>query len=167
MHVYYAVVVLLLISPFIIGWMIFLELSQTNQDTEKFATENATSEKTGGELSPADRIFDVPPPNASQEEKELYGQLLLQHAVQSEKIVLTSCNPDPFVTTLPADGSITIENPEDIDHTIIINPEEQFVIPKNSQKVVTIQFPPGINILGYGCDGTGKGVGFFVKEPEK
>jgi hypothetical protein len=161
-NIYYVIIGILIIMPVVLGILLARDVFWQNKPTQNTTATAQLIEPKVSNWKVTDDVLNAPPQNASADQVQAYVALILSKAKETSVVGLKGCKPDPIVAKVPKNGMITIENRDSNDHTIIFGPEKTYVIPKNASTEITVPFPQGIQIIGYGCDGLPKGVGRFV-----
>jgi len=130
----------------------------------KLNTNSSSTTSTGSALiqsnttppTAAERaaILEVPGPNASQEEKDRYFQLMVKFAQPTGNISLTNCQPDPLVLWVREGQSFTITNKDNAAHTVQITEAHKYQVDPQGSKTVKADFGGGPGESGIFCDPT-------------
>lgn len=163
-NAYYIGIVILTILPIVLGILLARDL--LSQKTPPPVTNQAAQliEPRTNTWKVTRDVLNAPPKNAPADQMKAYVALILTKAKETDTVTVENCKPDPLVAKVPKSKTITIVNMDTIDHTIIFSPTETFAIPKNGSTKISVPFPSGIQIVGYGCDNSPNGVGRFVSQ---
>lgn len=160
-NIYYIAIAALTVIPLVLGVFLISDLFWQKK-TGNTAPEKQLIEPRVSAWKVTGDVLQAPPENAPADQVKAYVALVYSKAKETGTVSLTDCQPDPVVTKVPKSGTIIIENKDTVDHMLVFGPDETFTIPKNGKSEIAVPFPKGIQIVGYGCDGSNKGVGRFV-----
>ena len=108
-------------------------------------------------------IFDnVPRPDATQEQHQEFRNLVQAVAKKGTSITITNCvKPVPLVLEISAKENLRVINEDDKDHTLSFT-QGQYKIAAGETQALSDLFPRGEGVYGFGCDNSGRAVGFFL-----
>lgn len=108
-------------------------------------------------------LFDIPGPNASEEEKKRHSDLVIKNtSTASELSILRACQPSPLSLSVDSTLSFTVRNRDTVAHTLKIDANKEYALAPGATSTVTLE--KKATILGYGCDSYDQ-VGFLVTAP--
>ncbi len=121
-------------------------------------------QESSAPTSGAETVLTHPSANASQEEKNVYFDLVRNHAQTADALVLKSgCTPVPLVISLQLKKTFVIKNSDTVNHTIVFNKDHIYAVAAGTYKEVTADFGSiGAGIYQYGCDGSSEAVGIVL-----
>lgn len=98
-------------------------------------------------------FFNVPPGDATDEEKGKFVQLLRQNTKTSDQLIIKEgCRPDNLVYSVSVLLEVSIKNADSISHTVRFLKEGSFTIsPGEAVNVKIDEFRKG-RVFGYACD---------------
>ena len=165
---FYLAIVLLALLAIVLGYLIyqqqFSEESISQEPPARSGIEQTPQEKSTDEIP---EVLNIPPPDASQEEKQKHFEIALQEAKEASYLDITQCTlAVPVVFRVREGESFEVRNNDTKPHTIIINPENTFTIPAKESRDIAPDFVQGPGLYGYGCDLTAHSVGLFLVAPK-
>jgi len=100
-------------------------------------------------------LLTVPSSDAPKDEIEAHIALGAKLAKEAEVLEITDCEPKPLVFKVKEKAMFKVFNKDDIDHTLIIDPEHKYPLPRQETTEIKADFgkPPGL--YGYVCEGVG------------
>lgn len=100
-------------------------------------------------------LLTVPSSDASKEEIEAHIALGAKLAKEAEVLEITDCEPKPLVLKVKEKAMFKVFNKDNIDHTLIIDPEHKYALSAQKTTEIKADFgkPPGL--YGYVCEGVG------------
>lgn len=140
----------------ILGYMIY----QEQQATNPVVGQQEDVKEVGG-------VFDIPGPNATEEEKQAHFQLVQSMVQIGDAIDITGCNALPNVLEVKGGNSVSVKNQDDIEHVIALNPDDIYTVPANSTTDIEFDFSQGFGLYAYGCDEINRPVGMFIVSPQE
>lgn len=98
-------------------------------------------------------FFNVPPGDATDEEKGKFVQLLRQNTKTSDQLIIKGgCRPDNLVLSVSVLLEVSIKNDDSLNHTVRFLKEGSFTIPPGSEVNVKIDEYRKGRVFGYACD---------------
>ena len=100
-------------------------------------------------------LLTVPSSDAPKDEIEAHIALGAKLAKEAEVLEITDCEPKPLVFKVKEKAMFKVFNKDDIDHTLTIDPEHKYPLPRQETTEIKADFgkPPGL--YGYVCEGVG------------
>lgn len=113
--------------------------SSQNQQQKTLTTDEQAALKTPGQ-------------NATEEERRIHFDAAQKVAKYANTLDIGQCMGNPIVIQVQQKQKLTINNPDSVDHNIVIDTDHQYLISANSKKEIVIDFGKGGGLYGYGCD---------------
>lgn len=146
----------------ILGYAIFQQFqekkSSPDQDQQANTNTSPTVTRTSEELA----LLNVPGENATNDERREHMDKVLKEAKNGNTLNISGCTPDIVALRVKQGGKLTLVNKDPVNHSIVIDQDHSYSVPANSNTEITVDFGRGAGLYGYGCDRSGKAVGFFV-----
>ena len=166
---FYLAIVLLALVAIVLGYLIyqqqFSEESTSQESLTRSGIEQTPQKKSTDEIV---EVLNIPPPDASQEEKQKHFELALREAKEASYLDITQCTlAAPVVFKVREGESFEVRNNDTEPHTIIINPENTFTIPAKESRDIAPDFVQGPGLYGYACDNVPRAVGMLFVEPKE
>ena len=114
-------------------------------------------------INPAE-VLAFPGENATEEEKQRHGQVVIAAGVNVNLLDISGCAPNPLVIEVGYGESIEIKNSDTVSHTLY-HGEGRITVPAHGTRGIVVSDFVGIRegdgIAGYACDNALAGI-FYV-----
>lgn len=159
----YILLAIPVIIAFILGYAIYNQLQgKAPQQTQEEKQEETSTTPSVSRSPEETELLQVPGENATDEERQQHLEGVLEVARSSDTLNVSSCNPDIFALRVKQGETFTIKNDDTQEHTVVLNEDHIYKIPSQGSTEVEVDFGRGPGIYGYGCDTSGRAVGFLV-----
>jgi hypothetical protein len=156
------ILTVLVVAALILGYLIYEKktapIDPVDSTTPVVTSEEPRNEK---EASPAieDKMSaqdsailrDYLPANATADQKNAYFALVNKYAVVTNKLDITKCATNPFVTEIKQGEQLTLINNGTEPQTIKFDSTREYTAGPNSTKVLIADFGRGPGSYGFAC----------------
>ena len=140
---------------------LYLSDSLSKNHSESDGNGTGRSEPIGISQENLDSIVNPPGPNATDEEKDRFFQLVAKVATPANFLEVSSCLPSPIAFLTEYKQPMSFMNNDSVEHSIIINKDHVYTVLPNSSKTVIAEFGFGPGFYGYACDDPNKTAGMI------
>lgn len=149
-----AVIVILAGIALVLGFFIF-RTNPSFHNLSAFKTTPKTiqnsSPQTGALRTDEQKLFDLPPPNATADQIQKHADLAAKLAVLGSEIDLNECRPTPLVLQVKTGAEVTVKNSGQSDAVLTFDAENVFHVNAGKTGSIKAAFKHGAGLYGYRC----------------
>lgn len=171
------VIIVLIVTAGILGYAVYNQFTSTKEPVETTSSQPSTAQNqililstpTSSPVPKAVALTEdeqaalkTPGINATEEEKRKYAEAAIRAAKDAALLDIGQCQGKPVVLRVKEKQTLTVNNPDPENHTIVVDKDHMYSVPANGEKDIVIDFGKGIGLYGYGCDTSQETRGVFL-----
>ncbi|MBI5134422.1 MAG: hypothetical protein HZA81_03515 [Candidatus Taylorbacteria bacterium] len=149
----------LVLAALVLGYLIYVE-KNPGSSLGRSSSPSADKGQTVG--TDVEAILNTPAVDDLEERKRQHAERVLEAAVKTDTINISTCVANPTVAMVAFGQKITFVNDDSVEHMIGFNIEDRYSVPAKSKKEIVADFEKGKGIYGYGCDASQRAIGMIV-----